>query len=396
VAIKGTIVAGGFSAVWERNYESGRIQWPDFRPDPRIRQSFWSLVVGGSIFYMSATGLNQNMIQRFMAVKTVKKARIANWINMALIICIITICCYNGLLMYAMYHDCDLIASKNIPEKKRDKLLPMMIMEKFGDLPGFAGLFTAGVFAAALSTLSTAYNSMAAVAFEDICKTLVKGKISDWTTFLIMRGTVFILGCVSVALVYVIQNLGDLLQLTYTIPATSLGPMLGVFFIGICLPWLGKKSTFYSAFVVYFTMLTMVIVIQTKVATGAIKYDGQPLSTAGCTFNFTLATTTIAPEPELEKEPSRSISHLYFTMIGAMVVIILSALLSLIFGFEDPKKVDPKLLAPFLRKYMESKNKETNEKTQYDNPGLELREAEAETAGTSSANLTIKTTTYLQ
>jgi hypothetical protein len=45
---------------------------------------------------------------------------------------------------------------------------------------------------------------------------------------------------------------------------------------------------------------------------------------------------------------------------------------------------------------MESKNKETNEKTQYDNPGLELREAEAETTGTSSANLTIKTTTYLQ
>lgn len=194
IAVKGTSLAGGFSNVIERNIQTGRLQPPDFRVDPRIRHSFWSLVVGGTIFYVSATGLNQNMIQRFMAVKTIKRARISNWLNMIFIVILLCICCYNGLTMYAIYHDCDLFVSKQISKDRKDQLLPIMIMEKFGDIPGFVGLFTAGVFAAALSTLSTAYNSMAAVAFEDIFKTLAKGEISEGWTFVLMRGTVFILG----------------------------------------------------------------------------------------------------------------------------------------------------------------------------------------------------------
>jgi Na+/proline symporter len=325
---------------------------------------------------MSATGLNQNMIQRFMAVKTIKKARQSNLINMGCCIFIVSICCYNGLLVYAMYHDCDPFETNLIQNK--DQLLPMMIMDKFHELPGFAGLFTSGVFAAALSTLSTAYNSMAAVAFEDIFKVMAKGKISKWATFFIMRGTVFILGCVSVALVYVVQNLGHLLQLTYTIPATSLGPMLGVFFIGFCIPWLGKKPTFYSAIIVYFTLLVTIILIQTRVAQGDIKFNEKPTSTLGCTYNFTIptTTTTIAPD-DLEpiKEPRKSVSYLYFTMIGALAVITLSTVFSAFMGFEDPKKVNPRLLAPFMRRFIKSEFKPVSNNDPFDvNGGSELRD----------------------
>lgn len=337
---------------------TGRIQSPDFRLDPTIRHSFWTLVIGGSIFYMSATGLNQNMIQRFMSVKTVKKAKISNWINMLCIIMIISISCYNGLIIYAMYHDCDPFTT-NLA-KSKDQLLPLMVMQKFHDIPGFAGLFTAGVFAAALSTLSTAYNSMAAVFFEDLFKTFAKEKISDMKTFLIMRGTVFVLGTLSVVLVYVVQHLGQLLQLTYTIPATSLGPMLGVFLIGFCLPWIGRKATFYSACIVYFTMLVTVIVIQLRVAQGNIKFDERPVSIEGCSYNFT-TTTTVAPDPEIYEAPRKSISYLYFTMIGAIAVILLSTIASFIFGFQDARKVNPRLLAPFLRRFIKSEFKEISD-----------------------------------
>jgi solute carrier family 5 (sodium-coupled monocarboxylate transporter), member 8/12 len=352
IAIKGTAIVGGLDVVIERNMNTGRIQSPDFRLDPTIKHSFWTLVVGGSIFYISATGLNQNMIQRFLSVKTVKKARTSNWINMCCIIFIVSVSCYNGLLTYAMYHDCDPFTTTLID--KPDQLLPLMVIEKFHDMPGFTGLFTAGVFAAALSTLSTAYNSMAAVAFEDIFKTFSKGPISEMKTFLIMRGTVFVLGTLSVVLVYVVQNLGELLQLTYTIPATSLGPMLGVFVIGFCLPSFGRKSTFFSACIVYFTLLTAVIVIQVKVAQGQIKAEQRETSIDGCPYTFPPIMTTPAPHPDLVQEPRKSISHLYFTMIGALAVILLSTIFSFIFGFEDAKKVDPKLLAPFLRKYIKS------------------------------------------
>jgi Na+/proline symporter len=258
-----------------------------------------------------------------------------------------------------MYHDCDPLATKMASSK--DQLLPLMVMQKFYDIPGFAGLFTAGVFAAALSTLSTAYNSMAAVFYEDIFKSFAKGEISEMKTFLIMRGTVFILGTLSVALVYVAQNLGTLLQLTFTIPATSLGPMLGVFLIGLCIPWIGRKATFYSACIVYFTLLITVIVIQTRVAQGNIAFDEKPTSTENCPFTFLPETTTVAPDPELYEAPRKSVSYLYFTLIGAVAVIALSSLASFIFGFQDAKKVNPRLLAPFLRRFIKSEFKEVEQ-----------------------------------
>jgi Na+/proline symporter len=293
------------------------------------------------------------MIQRFMAVKTIKRARISNFINICGIVVMIVVSCYNGLLVYAMYHDCDPLTT-NLA-KAKDQLLPLMVMENFTDIPGLAGFFVAGVFAAALSTLSTAYNSMAAVAFEDFVKNNTKKPISEAMTFIIMRGTVLILGCLSVAMVYVVQNMGQLLQLTFTIPATSLGPLLGVFTIGLVIPWIGKRATFYSVVTIYCLMLTYVINSQLKVAQGAINYDTRPISTEGCTYNFTMSTTTTLP-PDVEiEEPKRTISYLYFTLLGALLVIALASILSLfIFGFQDAKKVNPRVLAPFMRRYIKS------------------------------------------
>jgi Na+/proline symporter len=263
----------------------------------------------------------------------------------------ISVSCYNGLLVYATYYDCDPLTTGLA--KAKDQLLPLMVMESFHDIPGLAGFFVAGVFAAALSTLSTAYNSMAAVVFEDFFKAHSKGEISERKAFIIMRGTVLVLGTVSVLLVYIVQHMGPLLQLTFSIPATSLGPMLGVFSIGLMIPWIGKRATFYSVITVYVTFLVYVLKTQLSVATGSIRYDERPTSIEGCTYNFTssdFTTTTMAPgvDPVV---PKRNISYLYFTLLGGILVIILASILSIFFGFEDPRKVDPQTLAPFMRRF---------------------------------------------
>lgn len=305
-----------------------------------------------------------------MALSTVRKARIGNVINIIGIIVMISVSCYNGLLTYAIYHDCDPLTTGLA--KAKDQLLPLMVMENFTDIPGLAGFFVAGVFAAALSTLSTAYNSMAAVVFEDFFKRNSKKGISDAMTFIIMRGTVLAFGTVSVLLVYIVQHMGQLLQLTFSIPATSLGPMLGVFIIGLMIPWIGKRATFYSVVIVYFSMLIFVLKAQFQVAKGTIQFDERPTSTEGCLYNFTsttldftttissISSTTVSSVssttllPELAQVPRRTISYLYFTLLGGIFVIILSALISICTGFENPKKVDPQCLAPFMRKFIKS------------------------------------------
>ncbi len=68
------------------------------------------------------------------------------------------ICCYSGLLIYATYFECDPLSTHLV--KAKDQLLPLLVMDLLGDYPGLVGMFVAGVFSAALSSLSTGLNSM--------------------------------------------------------------------------------------------------------------------------------------------------------------------------------------------------------------------------------------------
>lgn len=159
---------------------------------------------------------------------------------------IIFMCCYNGILIYATYYDCDPIETGLA--KAKDQVLPLLVMDIFQNIPGMSGLFMAGVFSAALSSLSTGLNSMSAVILEDFFKSFSKRPLTDLETSIIMRGTVFIVGVISVALVYVVQNLGSVLQISMSIPAACFGPMLGAFVIGMFLPWINANVSFLTWF----------------------------------------------------------------------------------------------------------------------------------------------------
>lgn len=56
--------------------------------------------------------------------------------------------CYTGLVIYAMFHDCDPVTTGQI--KKPDQLLPYFVMHIGGWIPGLPGLFVSGVFSACL------------------------------------------------------------------------------------------------------------------------------------------------------------------------------------------------------------------------------------------------------
>lgn len=122
--------------------------------------------------------------------------------------------------------------------KARDQLLPLFVMDTLGDYPGLTGLFIAGVFSAALSSLSTCLNSMSAVVLEDFVKPFVKRPLSDKAINWIMRSVVVCMGALCVCLVYVVEHMGTVLQLTMSLEAITNGPLFGIFTIGIFMPWI--------------------------------------------------------------------------------------------------------------------------------------------------------------
>lgn len=47
-----------------------------FNPDPRSRYTFWTFVVGGTLVWLSMYGVNQAQVQRYVACRTEKQAKL--------------------------------------------------------------------------------------------------------------------------------------------------------------------------------------------------------------------------------------------------------------------------------------------------------------------------------
>lgn len=121
-------------------------------------------------------------------------------------------------------------------------MMPLLVMRVLGDYPGVPGMFIAGVFSASLSTLSTGLNSLAAVALEDFFKHAFPN-LSEAATGHIMRVSIIVFGFISVASVYLVDKLGNVVALSSALNGTVNGPLLGLFIIGLFIPRVRAKVT---------------------------------------------------------------------------------------------------------------------------------------------------------
>jgi Na+/proline symporter len=92
------------------------------------------------------------------------------YINLAGTFLILSFTCITGLIAFAVYHKCDLLTSKKVT--KGEQILPYLVMDLLGDYNGLPGLFVACVYSAALSTISSGLNSLAAVCLKGLYKRL--------------------------------------------------------------------------------------------------------------------------------------------------------------------------------------------------------------------------------
>ncbi len=179
-------------------------------------------------------------------------------------------------------------------------------MSVLGNYPGMPGLFIAGIFSAALSTLSTCLNSMAAIVLEDFYKPLTKATLSEKETNYVMRGTVLAIGIISVSLVFVVQHMGTVLQLSITMSSMTGGPIFGMFTMGLMCPWVkrrvniihsisfitinnvlfNRQGAFAGGFVALIAMIWMLICAQRDIATGDLKVAVKQLTTDRCNYTF--------------------------------------------------------------------------------------------------------------
>lgn len=72
---------------------------------------------------------------------------------------------------------------------------------------------------------------------EDFFKPFADRPLTEKQTKYIMRGVVAVFGAICVALVFVVERLGAVLQLSMSLGAVAQGPLLGIFTMGVMFPW---------------------------------------------------------------------------------------------------------------------------------------------------------------
>ncbi|KAK0395623.1 hypothetical protein QR680_001364 [Steinernema hermaphroditum] len=232
VIVKGTIDAGGFGKIWDTMEIGGRFSNAlRFDPDPAQYQSFFTTVLGGVTFWMSLYGLNQMAVQRYCCLPSLNAARVVAGITIPLFLLLATMACFIGAIVLTYFYNCNPIETGEIATP--DQLVILFAVRVLGSIPGLPGLFLACMFATTLSTVSTGYNSIAAVAYEDFIKPYTLDKISPSAALRINKALVCGSGAFCTGMAFLAGPLGGIIKSSISLMGTLAGPIMGLFFIGV-------------------------------------------------------------------------------------------------------------------------------------------------------------------
>ncbi|XP_069697681.1 sodium-coupled monocarboxylate transporter 1-like [Periplaneta americana] len=355
----GNKLAGGSSVVWGHNYDSNRIELFTMDPNPTVRHSFWSVVIGGTFYWLSMFCSNQASIQKYLSVKDTEQVKRALWVSCVGLILIFTINFYTGMLMYVEYHDCDPLRSNRITAS--DQLLPLYVMSTMGNMHGIPGIFVAGIFSASLGTVAAALNSLTAVTVKDFLQGAFKYELPEEQGAKVGKWISFGFGVFSFALVFVVEHLGSVLQVALSFNGMVGGITLGLFSLGMFFPWANAKGALCGAVLATGLVLWIGIGTQIAIAGGAISYEQKYTSVQGCLCGNMSEVLNATASPVLETASESKwwleiykLSYLWYSLLGFLITIIVGLIMSILTGSLSCCRLDEDLMSPPVRKLLES------------------------------------------
>ncbi|XP_037883312.1 sodium-coupled monocarboxylate transporter 1-like isoform X2 [Glossina fuscipes] len=344
----GCFKAGSIGDVFQTASEGGRLIFADINPSMYQRQTLWGVLIGGFFYWTSFNAVNQTMVQRYMSLPSLRKAQWSIFIFTIGIIAFISVCCFAGLLVYEFYTKCDPMSAGLITHD--DQLLPVFVMQTVGHYYGVPGLFIAGVFGAALSSLSVVLNSTALVMLEDIVKGCLRLKLTERSSTILVKGCILILGVVAVALVFVLEQLSGILSVATSVTAIAAGTTCGLFTLGMLVPWSNSIGALVGAIAGACISGWISFGSQIAFANGYVTPHKLEISVEDCPGNVTMPDNVYIDESDVF--PLHRLSFHWINPIGVLTTVLVGTIVSFISGPTVLKKLDAELISPVLHRYL--------------------------------------------
>ncbi|WP_337864428.1 sodium:solute symporter [Ignavibacterium sp.] len=213
--------------------------------------TLFSGIVGGAFLSMASHGTDQLIVQRLLAVQNLRKSQLAIITTGVIIVIQFAIFLFIGFLLYAFYGEISL---------KSDEILPTFIIK---ELPvGFSGFIIAGIFAAALSTLSGSISSLSSSTMIDLFLNNKKDNLDEKSKLFYSRIFTIIWTIILIASAFFFMNTNKaVVELALSISSFTFGGMLGTFLLGIFNKKANEKIAI-TAFIISIIVVSLFIIFK--------------------------------------------------------------------------------------------------------------------------------------
>ncbi len=220
------VIPGGWGGALESAAAAGKLELFNFSTDPAVAYTFWAGLLGGGFLSMASHGTDQLIVQRLLTCRDLSASRKALVGSGFVVVVQFAIFLVLGIGLWAFY--------EGRPFELADAIFATFIIE---ELPvGIVGLLIAGVFAAAMSSLSSSINSLASASAYDFWAPLAGVKDDDFRT--LKAGRVFSLVwailLIGTAILYIPMSADSTaVEVALTIASLVYGGLLGAFALAL-------------------------------------------------------------------------------------------------------------------------------------------------------------------
>jgi SSS family transporter len=225
VAIQ-ALIPEGWSEVLSSASAAGKTQVLDFSLDASVTYTIFAGVFGGAIFTMASHGTDQLIVQRLLTCRDERAARRALIGSGVAVIFQFMLFLLIGLGLWAFY--------QGVGFDSTDEIFARFIVEQLP--PGITGLLIAGVFAAAMSSLSSSMNSLASATAYDYWAPMVGAR--DDEARILKAGKAFTLVwaglLIAGAILFIpLSQRTSAVEMALGIASLVYGGLLGAFALGV-------------------------------------------------------------------------------------------------------------------------------------------------------------------
>ncbi|CAL8077557.1 unnamed protein product [Orchesella dallaii] len=358
IIIQGSINAGGFFNTFAIASNYSRIEFLNLEVDPFVRHTSLNIFFGQGVFWLSSYGCHQTTVQRYCSMSSLKKAFQALLLTAPLVSFTMSLAVLVGIVIFANYAGCDPITLGFIT--KKDQIAPYFVLEFLSPTTGLMGLFIACLYSGALSTVSSGLNSLAAVTWQDFfTKIRYFRDLSDKEQGRVTKGIGFAYGFLIIGFGFAAGSLGGVLKAALVVNGTVAGPLLGVFLLGVLLPFVNSKGAISGMLIAHAISLT--------IGFGGLAFGEPdlplPFSIDSCSnetlskvFNITAVyekqfkALHAKPVPVEGFMKIFNISYLLYPLVGTFITVFVGSVVSLLTGPSEMTKDDEKYIHPLMVK----------------------------------------------